>query len=104
MRVPKSWVVGAQMSRETGLRAALAGVEPQAVSCKLDLTGKRTPRKCTNRPLGGRWCVNVPEGKEGQCREHGADCTECFARCRDQFTSAGGWTIASEWGRECNDV
>ena len=72
-----------------------------SVSCKLDLTGKRTSEHCTG-PSWARVCVNVPEGKEGQCRENGNDCTECFGRCRDQFTSAGGWTIASEWGRECN--
>lgn len=71
-----------------------------SISCKLDLTGKRTRRRCTGPPWA-RVCVNVPEFKEGQCRENGSDCTDCYGRCRDQFTSAGGWTIASEWGREC---
>lgn len=96
--------LGASRQGTTSIQFDSDGIEPQRVKCKLDLTGQRTKRVCTNRPWGGRWCVNVPEGKEGQCREHGRDCTDCYSRCRDQFTSAGGWTIRSEWGRECDEV
>ena len=77
------------------------GIEPQRVACKLDLTGRRTRREC-HGPSWARVCVNVPQGKEGQCREFGNNCTNCLGKCRDQFTRAGGWTVASEWGRQCN--
>lgn len=100
MRIPTS----CQSTTRSFIRAdhhAEAGITPQAVSCKLDLTGRRTRRVCRG-PRWARVCANVPQVKEGQCREHGSDCTDCFGRCRDQFTRAGGWRIMSEWGRECS--
>ena len=100
MRLPHYSHYSGQSDQFTGFASA-GEIRPQAVRCKLDLTGKRTSRHC-HGPRWARVCVNVPEFKEGQCREHGRDCTDCFGRCRDQFTSAGGWRIASEWGRQCS--
>ena len=100
MRLPFHVPYAGRNSHPSGVEA-FAEIQPQAVSCKLDLTGRRTRRHCEG-PSWARVCVNVPEFKEGQCRENGRDCTDCFGRCRDQFTSAGGWTISSEWGRQCS--
>ncbi|PRQ00598.1 hypothetical protein [Enhygromyxa salina] len=47
---------------------------------------------------GGYW-----EFKYGTCVEYGTDCSDCFARCKDQFTSAGGWTIKHTKGEECQE-
>ena len=76
------------------------GVEPQ-IFCRIgDIVGTRTKRRCTG-PRWARVCVNVPEVKHGACHSDGADCNDCFARCKSQFTSAGGWHIKNVGSMKC---
>jgi hypothetical protein len=76
------------------------GVLPQ-ISCRIgDIYGTRTKRECRG-PRWARVCVNVPEFKQGACVSEGANCEDCFARCKDQFTSAGGWSIKSTGTIKC---
>lgn len=98
MRLP---VVTAGIRRNGGVMSSTSrdGIEPQRVKCELSLTGSRTGR------CGPSWArFNCPEFKEGQCIEYGEGCDDCLSKCRDQFTSAGGWSVRSEWGRQCNEV
>ncbi len=79
------------------------GILPTQVRCQADYTAKRTRRQCSG-PRWARVCVNVPEVKEGRYIAFGGDCGGCMATGRSDATSAGGWTIMSEWGRQCNQV
>lgn len=76
------------------------GVVPQ-IFCRIgDIVGTRTRRECTG-PRWARVCVNVPEVKHGACHSDGADCNDCFSRCKEQFTSAGGWDIKNVGSMKC---
>jgi hypothetical protein len=77
-----------------------AGIVPLATCTIPVISGTRTHQQCT-RVFGRKVCVNVPEFKTGSCTESGADCTDCFARCKSQFTDAGGWSIKSTSGETC---
>jgi hypothetical protein len=79
------------------------GITPQRVRCQADYTAKRSTRHCSG-PRWARVCVNVPEFKEGQWQEFGEDCGSCEAAGRNNATSAGGWTMMSEWGRQCDQA
>jgi hypothetical protein len=86
---------GSQPSSESPL-----GISPQ-ISCRIDdIYGSRSSRHCTG-PSWARACVNVPEFKTGSCVSEGSDCEDCFGRCKDQFTSAGGWSIRSTGSIKC---
>jgi hypothetical protein len=76
------------------------GVTPQ-ISCRIDdIYGTRTGEHC-EKVLGHKICWPVPEFKTGSCVSEGADCEDCFGRCKDQFTSAGGWAIKSTGSIKC---
>lgn len=71
------------------------GILPQATCHIPSIHGIRWKKPC-------RWCPKVPEYKQGSCSDVGADCGDCLARCRNQFTSAGGWSIkATPGGEHC---
>ena len=83
------------------------GISPHAISCRIDdiygVRGGGCHEKCSGHGIL-RHCwpeCTTPEFKTGSCVSQGADCEDCFARCKDQFTSAGGWSIKSTGSIKC---
>ena len=87
--------------RESSWTKSTEGISSQS-HCKIgDIYGTRSTQRCTG-PSWARVCVDVPEFKQGACESDGANCEECFANCKNQFTSAGGWSIRNTGSIDCH--
>ncbi|PCC68785.1 hypothetical protein SAMN02745121_07479 [Nannocystis exedens] len=83
----------------SGLFAAPRPVHSAQFKCEAAYTATR--EECHDTPFGE---VCVPGFKEGRYIAYGSDCGECFATGRHDATSAGDWSITSEWDRQCDIV